>query len=74
MNERIKLPVSIRIDDLPDDVGELLRVGDLRGELHLAAGTATIEIFAVVDAGLLSNLPASARPKAPSADRGDAGD
>jgi hypothetical protein len=61
------LPVSIRLDDLPEGVGELLRVGDLRGELRLVAGTATIEIFAVVDGGLLSNMPASAGPNAPNA-------
>jgi hypothetical protein len=49
MNERIKLPVSIRLGDLPEDVGRLLRAGNVVGELHLVAGTATIELFAIVD-------------------------
>jgi hypothetical protein len=51
MNERIKLPVSIRLDDLPKDIGELLRAGnnDLPVELHLVTGTATVEFFAIMD-------------------------
>jgi hypothetical protein len=45
MNERIKLPVNIRLDDLPEDLSQLLGTRNLPGELHPVTGAAAVEPF-----------------------------
>jgi len=48
MNERIRLPIAIHIDDLPENVAKRLRGGDVVAELHVTA-TGFVQCYAVVD-------------------------